>query len=720
MILKRLELHGFKSFAQKAVLEFPSKIVAVVGPNGSGKSNVIDALRWVLGEREAKQLRGLTLENLIFAGTPKRAQMGFAEVALHFDNAGGLFPVASSEVVLARRVDRTGVSQFSLNDEEIKLKDLLPILARAKLGTRGLTMIGQGQSTMFVEASPLERRVMIEEILGLKEFRLKKHDAERRLASSESNCEKVQAMIDELSPHLSFLRRQRKKWEKRSELADELKDLDNRYYGQKLAGLRELAKGFSEPSGELEIRQKQVAAEVKAFEERVKGLKNGPSGFEEAKKIRERLEDVFGKISDLEREKARLEVKIEYAAKAPAGNAGNEAKFRAALELAEGELERIARISDLAEVRTAIAGLLEKVRTAFGKAPVKAEADPGLVKQKEKIEKDITELQGQAKALRAEEEALASRERAANESFRAEFDAFEAKKNELRKIEDSIQRHRFEGEKLQLRFEEAEREWLALGRAKEELSKLQPAGERLDEGETERRMMRLRGQLGEVGEIDEAMLKEAEESETRHAFLERELADISSAIADLKKLIQDLDQKIRGDFDKAFSTINDEFQHYFALMFGGGRAKLKIQKAVVRREPEEGETAPEPAEESVEKPGGVEIDLSVPKKKITNLEMLSGGEKSLVSLAALFALIAVSPPPFLVLDEIDAALDEANARRFSELVKNFSTKSQFIIVTHNRATMEAADVLYGVTMADDGISKLLSLRLGEGLTEDKK
>ena len=130
------------------------------------------------------------------------------------------------------------------------------------------------------------------------------------------------------------------------------------------------------------------------------------------------------------------------------------------------------------------------------------------------------------------------------------------------------------------------------------------------------------------------------------------------------------------------------------------------------REGEEVDAEPQKIdEEQAELAAGIEIDLNVPRKKIGNLEMLSGGEKSLVSLAALFALISVSPPPFLVLDEIDAPLDEENARRFTELIKEFAKTTQFIIVTHNRITMESADILYGITMGDDGVSKVLSLKL---------
>ena len=187
--LTHLELQGFKSFAPKTRFDLQERVVGVVGPNGSGKSNIIDAIRWVLGEREAKQLRGDVLGNLIFAGTSKRPQASLARVTLGFNNVNKIFPVDNEEVTLTRRIDRAGTSQFFLNDEEIRLKDLIPMLAKARLGSRGLTIIGQGQSDVFVRINPEERRLMIEEILGLKEFRLKKKTAERRLEKSRVNAD---------------------------------------------------------------------------------------------------------------------------------------------------------------------------------------------------------------------------------------------------------------------------------------------------------------------------------------------------------------------------------------------------------------------------------------------------------------------------------------------------------------------------------------------------
>jgi chromosome segregation protein len=180
-----------------------------------------------------------------------------------------------------------------------------------------------------------------------------------------------------------------------------------------------------------------------------------------------------------------------------------------------------------------------------------------------------------------------------------------------------------------------------------------------------------------------------------------------------------LSEKIKTEFAEALIRINEEFDKFFGLMFSGGHAKLKIvipKKPSLKPEMEEGvqevveeESGEEEKDEEVQ--GGIDMDLRLPRKRITSLEVLSGGERSLVGIAAIFALISVSPPPFLVLDEIDAPLDERNARRFAEMLKEFSKKTQFVVVTHNRATMESADVLYGVTLNEDGTSKLLSIKL---------
>src|SRR3990167_7538522 len=208
MFLRKLELQGFKSFADKINLDLSHGITAVVGPNGSGKSNITDALRWLLGEREARNLRGAKSEDLIFAGTKDRSRLGQAQATLYFDNSSGFFPVDYKEISISRKVSRDGESQIFLNKSEVRLKDIIDFFARARMGARGLTIVSQGESDVFINSTPIERREMVEEILGLKEYQIKKAEANRRLRNAAFNLDKAKALIEELTPHLRMLKRQ--------------------------------------------------------------------------------------------------------------------------------------------------------------------------------------------------------------------------------------------------------------------------------------------------------------------------------------------------------------------------------------------------------------------------------------------------------------------------------------------------------------------------------
>lgn len=720
--LKRIELQGFKSFAGKTVLEFPERVTAVVGPNGSGKSNVIDAFRWVLGEREAKQLRGDTLNTLIFAGTPKKPAVSLAKVALYFDNESRVFPIDAEEVMLVRKIDRSGVSQFFLHDAEVRLRDLVPMLARARLGSRGLTMVGQGQSDLFVKSSPVDRRGMIEEVLGLREYRLKKAQSERQLATSETNLEKVHAMLEELGPHLRFLRRQKSRFEKRAEIETTLREIEDAFFAHKYRGIQKEIEGLSEPTGSItaEIRAKEAA--IHAFQKTIDETYRRTTDSTQGKQIRQEISTHIEKRSALERELARVEAKIEMGVIVPAHAAYSLQEIERAVHDLAREVEAMLVWTDLEQLKTALREWQTKLnRFTEPKEAKKAEVAPGLEEERERLHVALKAIDEAIHALQTQEESAATEQQALNQSFRAQIEELEGKKNELRTLTEKVRMFAFEKEKLHLRLEEVKREWQGFGRTITELEAL-PDGLPVPDEDAERKMFRLRSEIAAIGEIDTNLIQEADESEKRYTFLHRELEDTKTAIVDLRGLIKELEHKIHEEFKDAFHKINEEFNNYFRLMFNGGHAKMRLAKYEPPETQEastgtltEGETAPVIVQEEEKKDheltAGVEIELSLPRKKITSLDMLSGGEKSLVSLAALFSLIAVSPPPFLVLDEIDAPLDEENARRFSELIKNFSGKTQFIVVTHNRATMEAADILYGVTMGDDGVSKVLSLKM---------
>ena len=205
------------------------------------------------------------------------------------------------------------------------------------------------------------------------------------------------------------------------------------------------------------------------------------------------------------------------------------------------------------------------------------------------------------------------------------------------------------------------------------------------------------------------VLKEYRETEERDAFLKKELEDLEASIKNLKSLIKDLRDTLDNEFKKGVAEINKSFNEFFQTMFGGGSAHLTITVEHGR-----GEDADDrEAEYKFER--GVEIGVSLPQKKVRELGMLSGGERSLVSIALLFAMSAVNPPPFLVLDETDAALDESNSRRYGDMLEKLSEHSQLIVVTHNRETMSRAGVIYGITMNAEGSSQMLSIAFEKAL-----
>jgi chromosome segregation protein len=343
--------------------------------------------------------------------------------------------------------------------------------------------------------------------------------------------------------------------------------------------------------------------------------------------------------------------------------------------------------------------------------------DPQILRELANVQATLVKIEEEIASLLTEEDRLGKSQAAFYSAFteavnradraRRACEAWEAEKKNLS----------FNRERIALREEEWRRQVAQTGKA---VDLFMHGGKPLEmsERDAEQCMFKLRGDLASMGEVDEAILKEAAETEARYSHLETELRDLEAAARDLETLIRDLNDRIRTEFREALVQINSEFSRLFGLMFEGGSAEMVLTKPPKpKAEKEDGEEekkieAPEESEE------GVEVELKLPKKRVTSLEVLSGGERSLVGIAALFALISVSPPPFLVLDEVDAPLDERNARRFADLLKTFSKESQFVVVTHNRATMEAAHILYGVTTDSDGVSKVLSITLGE--YEDEK
>lgn len=718
MYLKRLELLGFKSFANKTTLEFPAGVTAIVGPNGSGKSNVIDALRWILGEREAKNIRAEKSENLIYSGTPTRARATFAEVKITFDNSKHFFPVDYSEVVVRRRVDRSGASQYFINEGEVRMRDIIDFFSKVRLGTKGFAIINQGNADLFIKASPIERRVMLEEVLGLRQYQIKRHEAESKLEATKINLDKAKALVDELLPNLRIMRRQATRFEKHDQVKAELAQLENAFFGCKLF---ELALDEAKIAPQVKLLDDQIGERKKELhklqEELARVEKSGPQGDKNFTDFKKQQTELLNRRGTIQKELGRLEAEIEFLVSRPKASV-KEAELITLVRETKAAISEALKHVDLMAIKRLLTTLYERIDAVLdaGNKDV-ASKQKELTALKDKLTSELAELEKNLSELGNLETKLAGDMREFNLVFKKAFEVVQSKQTEINGLENQKNRLNFEKEKITMRRQELEHQALQWGRKLSEFESFATeANAKVCGIDDEKRMLKLRGELAAIGDIDPAMIEQAKQMEERYTFLEQQIADLEKAGKDLKQLIADLKKKLHEEFASSLHKVNDEFNNYFRLMFNGGKAKLHLEKKE-KPAPQEGEMAEvapiEQTPEEAEQEAGLEIELSIPRKNIKGLDLLSGGERSLVSIAVLFALIAVSPPPFLVLDEVDAALDENNTKRFANLIENFGGKTQFVIVTHNRATMSAASVLYGVTMAADGTSKLLSIKLEE-------
>ena len=238
MYLKALEIQGFKSFPDKTVLNFGADITAIVGPNGSGKSNISDAILWVMGEQNSRQLRGAKMEDVIFGGTEKRNQMGFAQVTLIIDNTGHIFPRDESEVAVTRRYYRSGESEYYINRQSVRLKDVNELFMDTGMGREGYSIIGQGKIDEILSVKSGERREVFEEAAGISKFRHRKEESERKLQRTEENLVRINDKIAELELQVEPLRQQAETAKKYLVLRDELRVLEISVWLENLQTLR--------------------------------------------------------------------------------------------------------------------------------------------------------------------------------------------------------------------------------------------------------------------------------------------------------------------------------------------------------------------------------------------------------------------------------------------------------------------------------------------------
>lgn len=838
MHLSALELAGFKSFAKPTQLTFEPGLTCVVGPNGSGKSAVADGIRWVLGEQSLKSIRAKRSDDVIFAGSRSRSRLGQAEVSLTLaeTDAAGL---DTPELVITRRIDRSGQSDYLVNGRPVRLFDLAELLARVGFAQKSYTVIPQGMIDTLVTASPQERRQMFEDATGVTPLLLKKDRTERKLAETRQQILRAHDLLRELEPRLRMLKRQAARARSRAEVETTLRSAEERYAALRWVGLTE----------QLTLsRSAQEAADVALAEHRaaLKALRRPAVDIAADARALPALQKTIEDLRTQEREMlisvtraevtgsegvdrlaeelvARMKERTKLAHEAAALQArATESEQRAqasavALSSAAGRLlgsgaspalAAEARRA-LAELRERLAIFLEHVQDvrgpqdlpalrAEGEALALAIADvesflgtegrgderPGTLAPHAPL-KDLARehlrVQGDLRTIEVRLATLRERLRTVEEridtlhrqqtaltptagptenlaSLQTRLletrNTIKAQEVELQKLQGALVRAHAtsaEGEAEEQRLQNLlwiseEERTTALTHIAEATARrddlLREAREhlgddcalRLERGQvhTDQKadldalrhdIEQLRRKLLEIGGIDTSVLDEEAVVEQRVTELKTNVTDLEGAEKSLRAAMKELEQHIHERFAAAFHAMSESFNHHFREVFGGGRASLSLVKPqpVEHVLPDVADEAEgkelrasadgEPGSHVHELPAGIEIHAHPPGKKVSSLAQLSGGEKALVSLALLFAILQERASPFVVLDEVDAALDESNSRRFALLLKTMAERTQCIVITHNRATMEAARALYGVTMGEDGVSQLLSVKL---------
>lgn len=712
MYLSSIEIHGFKSFAEKTRLVFDGGtgndkgITAVVGPNGSGKSNIADAVRWVLGEQSMKNLRGKKSEDVVFAGSGKKSRMGFAEVTLTFNNRDKEFPLDFADVVIARRLFRDGTSEYLLQNEKIKLFDLQLLLAKAGIGSRSYTVIGQGMIDAILLSSQSDRKEFFDEAAGVKELELKKRQTELKLQASREHVQSAQLIQSELEPRVRYLAKIVARAQEKTKLEIEYTEKGTRYFG---AALFEVAEQLQKTETARSSKKQEVETAKAAYDRVV-------SEATQVTNTTQQNEILIGLQKEYHDARAVYEQATEQVFAA-----------QQKLELEKNKRALATHVPSLdpKELDQTIAPLLQEIEGVLRDATVPIEKMREMLQKTEKtlqsIQKKyqkevVTELgDAEGEFLQGVKNAQEQKEKA-----RAQVLVIEKRLQEITNQSTENQQKNEMHQRLQesLRvLQDAERalheQEIMQARVSTRMELLQQEmmrdfGKAVTKQKSDGVLDVLRNEfyavkrnLESIGTIDESLFAEYSEANNRLEEITTQLTDITETIASLERGLQDLIKAMKERRDVLFKNLDIEFMRYFSQLFGGGAAGIE---PIYVKQTEEGEVVSDEIQ-------GVEISAQPPGKRIKDITILSGGERALTSVALICAILKINPSPFVVLDEVDAALDEANALRYAEILESLSHKTQFIVVTHNRATMTKSKVLYGVTMGEDGVSQLLSVEL---------
>ena len=727
MQLKHIKLSGFKSFVDPTKISFPTNMVGVVGPNGCGKSNVIDAIRWVLGELSAKNLRGESMVDVIFNGSEKRKASGQCSIELLFDNSsakiGGEY-ASYNEVSIKRVMTRDAQSDYFINNAKCRRKDVQDIFLGTGLGPSSYAIIEQGMVSKLVSAKPDELRTHIEEAAGVSKYRERRRETESRIKRTKENLSRVKDIRDEIGRLIKRLENQAKAAEKYKKLNDEKSQIEldtailfsleaknNRDDLQKK--LDSLNRDLKIKNAESETIQSQIdqfrTENESVLTEYESAQKNFYSIGAEIAKREANLQNINKTENETKFKLEKTKESLEKA-KETEKNFDELSPSEQAIHILN---EIIATLKKYTIQNDSILDKANKLKVLLAEILNIASAQSKTLTEEyqsrqEDLSKEIFEAEKLKSSIEEEMQTYVEESsqaesvlislRQKQSKFNEDLRSLENNKSivelDSRSISEKITNIRLDLKTYEINLENSNKKIKAAGIDIEKIDFTKY--EDLSISELEDKLADIEAKIIRLGAINLAAPEEIEEESKRKEELDKQYDDLIEALDKLNGAIKKIDNETKTIFKDSFDAVNIKLKQVFPKLFGGGLAELNL-------------TDDDPLH------AGVILMARPPGKKNSSISQLSGGEKALTALALVFAIFDLNPAPFCLLDEVDAPLDDLNTLRFINMVEEMSKTVQFIFITHNKVSMERSDYLMGVTMQEAGVSRMVSVDVNQAL-----
>ena len=806
MKFKKLDITGFKSFSEKTTFLIEDGLTGIVGPNGCGKSNIVESLRWCMGENSAKSMRGSGMEDVIFSGTSNRPSKNISEVALLLENQNKDGPSQYNEfdeISVRRKIEKDKGSKYYINDKEVRARDVQTLFADLSTGAHSPSLISQGRIGQLVTAKPIERKSILEEAAGISGIHARRHEAETRLNAAENNLKRADELKKQQQKQLDNLKKQAEEATKYKEISKEIKKIEAGLYYLKIKEIEKDKKDILEKLGEYEdeisavnidlnhnntlldeentkltpLRDKKMEsaaslqklnldmsnlieeeARVKSLQEKLeKSIKTVESDLEREKSISLDADLNEKRISRekeelLKTENKLLEVETSSSkelknSKEKLDNLQNELNLL--LDGIEKDIDQDKKLTK--ETFRKLKKLVKNITSSQEEYAEKFSKDKSIqsdsIKRKERIKNIDIELENW-RNLRSNSEKMTSELAERKNKLHAEINENQknperiatSKGQNLQNLENTKKRN----EEIERELIDSEKKYnsinqnikeiqLKLSGLKENKARNEATIEGIENRKKDllysvknelkieneesilsqsdlneitpenlptiedqlQKVEKVKKQRESLGSVNLRADEETKKYETEIKKMEDDRADLYSAIVKLKTSIEELNQKGRERLLEAYTKVNRKFNEVYTKLFNGGTAKIELVDS----------------EDPLE--AGLEMFVSPPGKRLQSITLLSGGEQALTALSLIFAVFLVNPSPICVLDEVDAPLDDANVTRFCGLLDELTkiTNTKFIIITHHALTMSRMHRLYGVTMAEQGVSQLVSVDL---------